>query len=98
MKLSAMILSGMLLVAAGPVMAQADEAQMAVKAVNVGNKLCPVSGEKVSADSGMAPVTYEYKGKVYNLCCGGCIAKFAAEPEKYSKIAEEEVIKTSGGE
>jgi len=56
--------------------------------VEVGNTLCPVSGEKVGE---MAPaVKVEYKGKIYNLCCKMCKADFMRNPEKYSKIAEDE--------
>ena len=49
--------------------------------VNVNNTICPVTGEKVDMKD---PVTVEYKGKVYNLCCPACIKDFNAEPEKYS--------------
>lgn len=57
--------------------------------VQVGNKICPVGGERVD---GMGEVvTYEYNGKVYNLCCAMCAKDFKKDPEKYSKIAEEEV-------
>jgi YHS domain-containing protein len=59
-------------------------------AVEVGNKICPVSGEKVGGDMGEI-VKYEYKGKIYNLCCTMCAKDFKKDPEKYSKIAEEEV-------
>ncbi|MBF0485582.1 MAG: YHS domain-containing protein [Candidatus Omnitrophica bacterium] len=62
------------------------------KPVVVGNKICPVSGAKILADAGMAPVMYEYKGRVYNLCCSGCLEAFKADPEKYSKIADQEVL------
>jgi len=52
------------------------------EAVNVGNKICPVSGEKIG-QAGMQPATYEYKGKIYNFCCAGCINTFKKDPEKY---------------
>ncbi|MBF0123435.1 MAG: YHS domain-containing protein [Candidatus Omnitrophica bacterium] len=39
----------------------------------------------------MAPAAYEYNGKIYNFCCPGCIATFKADPEKYGKVAEDEV-------
>lgn len=58
--------------------------------VNVGNKVCPVSGEKVGK-SGMDPVTYEYKGKIYNFCCAMCIDEFKKDPEKYIKKVDEEL-------
>lgn len=60
------------------------------KAVEVGNKICPVSGEKVGGDMGEI-VKYEYKGKIYNLCCTMCAKDFKKDPEKYIKIVEEEM-------
>ncbi|MBI4309425.1 MAG: YHS domain-containing protein [Candidatus Omnitrophica bacterium] len=39
----------------------------------------------------MEPRKVTYKGKVYNLCCSMCGVDFNKDPEKYSKIAEEEV-------
>ena len=70
--------------------APADQAVMAEQPapVNVGNKICPVSGQSVNTMG--EPVTLEYNGKVYNLCCADCKGKFLAEAEKYSAIAEEE--------
>jgi YHS domain-containing protein len=65
------------------------------KAAEVGNKICPVSGDKIPApgeNSAMGEVVkYEYKGKIYSLCCTMCVKDFKKDPEKYSKIAEEEV-------
>ena len=58
-----------------------------VQKVVVGNKICPVSGEKINEDT---KATYEYKGKIYNLCCAACIEAFKNNPEKYIQIAEEE--------
>ena len=67
------------------------------KAIEVGNKICPVSGEKIlppgeKSEMGEA-VKYEYNGKLYNLCCPMCVKDFKKNPEKYSKIAEDEVAK-----
>lgn len=57
--------------------------------VEVGNKICPVSGEEVG---GMGEVVkYEHNGKIYNLCCAMCAKNFKKDPEKYSKIADDEV-------
>ncbi|MDD5465531.1 MAG: YHS domain-containing protein [Candidatus Omnitrophica bacterium] len=62
--------------------------------VNVGNKICPVSGEKIEEKT---KVTYEYEGKVYNLCCASCIEEFKKDPEKYIKKVEQELqAKMSG--
>ena len=55
--------------------------------VKVNNTICPVMGKPVDMKN---PVTVEYNGKIYNLCCGMCPAAFKANPEKYSKIAEEQ--------
>jgi len=55
--------------------------------VEVGNKICPVSGDKVG---GMGKVeTIEYNGKIYNLCCAMCKKDFNKDPEKHIKIIEE---------
>lgn len=68
------------------------------KGVEAGNKICPVSGDKIPAPaekSAMGEVVqHEYNGKIYNLCCKMCIKDFQKDPEKYSKIADEEVAKT----
>ncbi len=59
----------------------------------VGNETCPVSGERI--DENMK-VTYEYKGKVYNFCCQGCVEEFKRDPEKYIEKIEKEGIKKGG--
>lgn len=63
------------------------------KAIEVGNKICPVSGEKVGEMGEI--IKYEYNGKIYNLCCKACAKDFKKDPEKYSKIAEEEVAQST---
>ena len=79
---------------------KAGDSKIDQKAVNVGNKICPVSGDEIPAPgqkSAMGEaVTYEYKGKIYNLCCTMCLKDFKNDPEKYSKIADEEVRKSQG--
>jgi len=68
------------------------------QAIEVDNKICPVSGNKIPAPGEKGAmgeaVKYEYKGKIYNLCCPMCVKDFKKDPEKYSKAAEEEVKKT----
>jgi len=67
-------------------------AQAKVKAVEVGNKICPVLGNPVAGGGvGEAAVKFEWNGKIYNFCCPMCIEEFKKNPEKYSKIAEDEV-------
>lgn len=53
-----------------------------VGSAEVANKgeLCPVSGEEIEQQG---KYTYEYKGKVYNLCSAGCLEEFKKDPEKY---------------
>jgi len=63
--------------------------QATAKPAEVGNKTCPVSGGPVTGVMSDKPVKYEYKGKIYNLCCPGCLSAFKKNPEKYSKIAED---------
>ncbi len=45
---------------------------------DVGNKLCPISGDPVSGSSFV-----EYGGKRYGLCCPACKSMFLADPVKY---------------
>lgn len=61
--------------------------EVAPEAVNVGNKICPVSGEKIDEKT---KATYEYQGKIYNFCCAMCIDEFKKDPEKYIKKVEDE--------
>lgn len=57
----------------------------------VGNKICPVSGEKVGEMGEI--IQQEYNGKVYNLCCTMCLKDFNKDPEKYVKMVEEMMAK-----
>jgi YHS domain-containing protein len=50
------------------------------KAKVVGNRICPVTGEKITKKT---EVTYEYKGEIYSFCCRECIDEFKKDPEKY---------------
>ena len=74
-----------------------QHSEASAKAVAVGNKICPVSGDKVPPPGKKGAMgeagKYEYKGKIYNLCCKMCIKDFKKNPEKYSKIADEEAAK-----
>lgn len=64
-------------------------------AVEVGNKICPVSGENIEAMG--EGFKYEYNGKIYNFCCSMCLKDFLKDPEKYSKIAEESAAAQARG-
>ncbi|NQT75280.1 MAG: YHS domain-containing protein [Candidatus Omnitrophica bacterium] len=55
--------------------------------IDVGNKICPVSGEEIGGS--MMGATYEYEGKIYNFCCAGCIDEFNKDPQKYIEKIEE---------
>lgn len=66
---------------------KAKDETAATAPVKVNNTICPVTGDKVDMNH---PVTVTYNGKIYNLCCAMCPATFNSNPEKYSKIAEEQ--------
>ncbi len=55
---------------------------------NVENKICPVSGEEIKEET---KATYEYEGKIYNLCCAACIEEFKKDPAKYIGKIEQEL-------
>lgn len=65
-----------------------DSGAIPEKAVDAGNKICPVSGEKIVDN---LKATYEYEGKIYNFCCPVCIDEFKKDPQKYIKKVEEEL-------
>lgn len=58
------------------------------ESMNAGNKICPVSGEKIDEET---KATYEYEGKIYNFCCTSCIGEFKKDPQKYIKKVEDEL-------
>ncbi len=66
--------------------ASAQDAGKGSKAIDVGNKVCPVTGETIQEDT---KATYAYKGKNYNFCCPMCIPEFKKNPEKYIAKAEQ---------
>ncbi len=57
--------------------------------IEVGNKICPVSNEPVGSMGAAMKATH--KGKVYNFCCSMCTKDFNNDPEKFAKIADDEV-------
>ncbi len=75
-------------------MPMAPSAQMAdtSKLVEVHNKFCPISHEEVGKE-GMVPFKEVYNGKVYLLCCSMCDKDFKSDPEKYSKMLDEQAAK-----
>jgi len=62
-----------------------EHAQVAKNTANIGNKICPVTGEKINEKM---KATYEYAGKSYNFCCASCIDDFKKDPDKYVKKVE----------
>ena len=68
--------------------AEADTQALPKETVNAGNKICPVSGEKIDEAT---RATYKYEGKIYNFCCPMCIDEFKKDPEKYIKKIEQEL-------
>ncbi len=84
------------LVLLSPVMARAQGGQAMgsanSKMMEVDNKICPISKEVV--DKMGEAIKQEYNGKTYNICCKMCVKDFMKDPQKYSKIAEDEVAKT----
>ncbi|MDP8212731.1 MAG: YHS domain-containing protein [Candidatus Zapsychrus exili] len=69
------------------VLDEAVEGEVAVKeSIIVGNKVCPVMGAEVVEEYATKA---EYNGKIYSLCCFGCLKAFNEDPDKYVKIIEE---------
>lgn len=65
-------------------------------AIEIANKLCPVSGGEVGA---MGPIVkHEYNGEIYNLCCAGCIETFNEDPEKYVEKIKETLLDVPMGD
>ena len=58
---------------------------------NVGNKICPVSGEVIADVGDGKGVQVEHEGKVYNFCCSMCAKDFKKNPEKFIKKINEEL-------
>ena len=68
-----------------PSLVMANESSL----VEVGNKMCPVSENKIGSMGKGLKV--EYNGKTYSLCCKMCKKDFDADPAKFAEIAEKEV-------
>lgn len=64
----------------------AEESPSAAVAVDAGNKICPVTGEKIVDDTGG---TVEYQGKIYHLCCSMCKKDFMKDPDAAIKKLEQ---------
>ena len=53
--------------------------------VDVGNTICPLTGEEVDGKT-----FYVYKGRRYGVCCPQCAENFAQDPATYAAIAEKQ--------
>ena len=66
--------------------AQSAAAGESAEGMDVGNKFCPLSGDKAKPK-----FTSVYNGKRYSFCCKMCVRDFEKNPEKYLKeLAEVE--------
>ena len=60
--------------------AEKNKGSVQIGDARVGNKICPVMGGEII--EGVA-VEVEHEGKIYSLCCPGCINKFKSDPDQY---------------
>ena len=65
----------------------ADEAVKQDQEVKKAQTECPIMGNKINKN-----LFVDAQGKRIYVCCGGCIAKIKADPEKYIKELEEKGI------
>jgi len=56
------------------------KAQTYSGAIEMKNKVCPVMGGAIVEERA---VKVEHDGKIYNLCCAGCVSEFKNDPKKY---------------
>ncbi len=73
--------------------AKTTQGMVSGETVEVGNKLCPVSGQPVSGRDFAV-----YQGKRYGLCCPMCEKSFLSDPQKYiSRMDQLERSAVKGG-
>lgn len=65
--------------------AQGEE-EVVLEAVEVGNRICPVSGKEIKEEE---KYQVEYEGKIYNLCCKACAKDFKKDPQEYIEKLKE---------
>lgn len=61
--------------------APASQPAADANAKDLGNTVCPVTGDKV----GDSKLTGTYEGKTYHFCCDDCPKAFAKDPAKFAK-------------
>ncbi len=71
--------------AAGVITAESPEESTPEDVIDLNNTLCPVMGGEV-----MDGQYVDWEGFRVHFCCGGCDARFLAEPEKYLPVLAEE--------
>jgi YHS domain-containing protein len=71
------------------VAAGVEEVAEVMAVINVGNKICPLTNEKVGTMGDAMPI--EHEGKIYNLCCAMCAKDFKKDPARFIAIIEEEL-------
>jgi len=86
-------------VAAGVVLAIADDKEHGAKCCDKGDAKCcaksdaalkcPISGGKISKEAAA-----DYKGGKVYFCCPGCIGKFKEEKAKYEAKANEQLVQS----
>ena len=77
------IVSALLMLAAGfPALGQ-EAAEIEAYPID----FCVVSGQKLGSRG--TPVDYMHEGRLIRFCCGGCIATFQADPEKYLAVLDQ---------
>jgi len=70
----------------GSMMEEMDEHHSEL--INVGNAICPVSGEYISDVGEGKGVQIKHEGKIYNVCCKFCAKDFKKDPAKFITIIE----------
>lgn len=88
-KVLGIVIISVLFVTAGMLYQQSGIAETGVKEIkNVGNKMCPVCGEKIKERENKP---YEYYGKIYNICSLKCLGEFKKNGDKYLSNVEREL-------
>ena len=62
-----------------------EEVAYLSKAIEAGNRVCPVSGLKIQVGK---EIKHEYKGKIYNFFSTAGVEEFKKSPKKYIQILE----------
>ena len=68
---------------------QKDDPSKVIKSDKKGKvqTLCPVMGEEIDKS-----IYIDVKGKRIYVCCGGCVKKIKADPDKYIKLLEDQGV------